>query len=438
MRKPGKLSFFLLLGLALALLVGIALTVNPALTRYVEGPAFRAALEQETAKGLHFSETTFAPVRRIGFLGAKTALARAHSGRKAMTAIEAHEITATFNPAGIFLRRWSIHDLHVEHASIGIQVYEPKPEPRPAGPWFALFLPDRVYLKHVSSDHADVTWQMRGQRAGIFDTHLVITPHGRDFNYAATGGVLRNSPFPDLQLDETRLLITKTLFTVYHLDVTSGKTGKVHAEGSAATRGEKNLDFRFKWTHLDLGRWLPAGSSNHVDGSADGEMQWNGEDYKLASATLAGALRINDGRVKDLALLDQVAAVTARPDLRRLELTKCAARFAWQQSDCRLTDIEIEQAGKFRIAGSIDIRKGSLGGEVELALARPYLAWLPHPEEVFARETGGYLRATVHLSGTLESPRQDLSPRLLEALKGSPSALIGTALRQFGLWLHSE
>src|SRR5205085_4350647 len=167
----------------------------------------------------HFAAVTYSPIRRTGFLTAASDGATAKEGRKAMTALEPRQITGRFNPAGVFLRRWSVDDLHVERAEIGIQVYEPKPEPTPAKPWTAVFLPDRVYLKHVWSDHADITWRLRGERAGIFDTHLVITPHGRDFNYEATGGTLQNPLVPTFSLRQTRLLITKKMFTLDNLNV---------------------------------------------------------------------------------------------------------------------------------------------------------------------------------------------------------------------------
>jgi hypothetical protein len=44
----------------------------------------------------------------------------------------------------------------------------------------------------------------------------------------------------------------------------------------------------------------------------------------------------------------------------------------------------------------------------------------------------------VHLSGTLQSPQQDLSPRLVSALKDSPGALIGAAFRALDAWLHGK
>jgi hypothetical protein len=44
----------------------------------------------------------------------------------------------------------------------------------------------------------------------------------------------------------------------------------------------------------------------------------------------------------------------------------------------------------------------------------------------------------VHLSGTLESPQQDLSPRLVNALKDSPGALLGAAFRALDAWTHPK
>jgi hypothetical protein len=100
--------------------------------------------------------------------------------------------------------------------------------------------------------------------------------------------------------------------------------------------------------------------------------------------------------------------------------------------------MSIEEQAKFRIEGEVTLKGDSLGGQIQLGLARPYLNWLPHPEEVFGRESGGYLWTTIHLSGTLEAPQQDLSPRVLDALKGSPWAFLGAALRQFGAWLRTN
>jgi len=156
----------LILAVALAVvllggLLGIA-WLNPRFTRYIESDAFRAELDKETAKGLHFPSGHYEPIKRTGFLLATSNGFQAKNGWKAMKTMEARGITAKFNPFGLFLRRWQLDEVHIQGGAVGIQVYEPKPEPSLAKPWFHIFLPDRVYLKRVESEPVDVTWQFRG------------------------------------------------------------------------------------------------------------------------------------------------------------------------------------------------------------------------------------------------------------------------------------
>jgi hypothetical protein len=81
--------------------IGIA-WFNPQLTHYIESDRFRAELEKETANGLHFPSGTYSLVRCTGFLSATSDGFRAKDGRKAMTLLDAHAITAKFNPVGRF------------------------------------------------------------------------------------------------------------------------------------------------------------------------------------------------------------------------------------------------------------------------------------------------------------------------------------------------
>lgn len=39
------------------------------------------------------------------------------------------------------------------------------------------------------------------------------------------------------------------------------------------------------------------------------------------------------------------------------------------------------------------------------------------------------------MSGTIDTPEQDLSPRIIDALKESPGAFLGLIFRQVGEWL---
>jgi hypothetical protein len=92
--------FFLLL-----IAVGVAVLSSPLLTRYLQGDAFRVAMEEETAKGLHFPEARYAQIRRTGALTAQSDSFKADTGEKAMKSLDVHGITAKFDPWGVFLRQ---------------------------------------------------------------------------------------------------------------------------------------------------------------------------------------------------------------------------------------------------------------------------------------------------------------------------------------------
>ena len=98
---------------------------NPQLTHYIESDRFRAELEKETAKGLHFPAGHYAPIHRKSFLIAASDRFQTDSGGKALRAIDAHGITARFNPWGVFLRRWQLDDVHIDSGKVEIQTYTP-------------------------------------------------------------------------------------------------------------------------------------------------------------------------------------------------------------------------------------------------------------------------------------------------------------------------
>ena len=163
-----------------------------------------------------------------------------------MKSLDAHGITAKFDPWGVFLRQWRLHEVHVQSGDVEIQIYEAHPEPVTPKPWFAIFLPNRVYLQRIESEQANITWRFRGERAGFFGTQLLITPHGRDFEYVATGGRLKMAVVPDLDLRRTHILITKTLLTIYDLDLASDSRSdeSIQAQGHAGLGQDKSIDVK--------------------------------------------------------------------------------------------------------------------------------------------------------------------------------------------------
>jgi len=423
--------------LLIAVGIGAAFFYTSLLTRYIEGDAFRAAMEKETAKGLHFPECRYSPIRRTSAFTAQAESFEARNGMKAMKSLDAHGITATFDPLGVFVRQWRFADVHMQSGNVEIQIYKANPEAVSPKPWFAIFLPNRVYLKRIETPQANVTWRFRGEQAGFFGTQLLITPHGLDFEYFATGGRLKMALLPDLDLRRAHLLITKTLLTLYDIDLASNSRSaeSIHAQANASIGKDKSIDLRANVDQVPIRSWLPAEWKEHLAGYAFGDLHWAGQDPKLESSSGEGSLRVSNGRIDSLPVLEKLAELSQKKSFEHLALSDCSLRFGWKYPKIDIENIAIEEKGKFRIEGEMSIEQRRLRGTIRLGLTREYLDWLPNPEEVFSRKQDGYLWTNVHLSGTIDDPGQDLSPRIIELFKQSPGAYLRLLFRQFEGWL---
>jgi len=153
-----------------AVAAGTIIFFSPLGTHYVESNAFRVAMEKETAKGLHFPQCQYSPILRTSAFTARSEHFEARNGVKAMKSLNARGITATFDPLGVFVRQWRFNDVCVQSGDVDIQIYKANPEAVAPKPWFAIFLPNRVYVKRIETPQANIMWQFRGERAG-FSAH---------------------------------------------------------------------------------------------------------------------------------------------------------------------------------------------------------------------------------------------------------------------------
>jgi hypothetical protein len=245
------------------------------------------------------------------------------------------------------------------------------------------------------------------------------------------------APIPDLDLRRTHLLITKTLLTLYDLDLASDSRSdeSIRVQGHAGLSQDKGIDVKANFNSVPIRQWLPAEWKGRLKGNAFGDVHWTGKDPKLESSAGEGSLRIDKGQIDDVPLLNKLAELAQKKSFERLDLNECSVGFAWRFPEIDIKDISIEQKGKFRIKGEISVERRLLRGTIRLGLTREYLDWLPSPEEVFSRRASGYLWTDVHLSGTIDEPRQDLSQRIIELFKQSPGAYLSLLFRQFGDWL---
>lgn len=134
-------------------------------------------------------------------------------------------------------------------------------------------------------------------------------------------------------------------------------------------------------------------------------------------ARITGKIKIKDGVLTALPVLDRIAAYSNTARFRRLTLSEAELDFEKVGSSLELTNIILESEGLVRLEGSMRldgdvIRKGNF----RVGITPGTLAHIPGAEtKVFQRGELGLLWTPMVISGTLDSPNEDLSERLITA-----------------------
>ena len=432
-------SAIILVALLVAAFIG-----NIAVTPLIEGPSFRAMLEKETAKGMHFESAHYAPFHRVGIFGLRADSGAGEKGLKTIVSLQANQVYGTFNPLGVLLRRWQMQSLHFATGTVRLQKTEPKPnEPKPPGlPWYLFFWPDRVYLGDIQCDDANVLFLLQNKESGIHDTFLEVTPNGRDFEYDAKGGTFTTPDTPQLNVEHIHLLVRKPRLTCSMLvlgDDLAHPEQQLSVTGHAGLQQDRGIQVAADFHSLNAAPWVPGKLRESVRGQFSGHLDYKSTGTGLETATATGHFTLANGSLHDLKAFRTYITATKSPDPGDLTLNVCETDVKMESGGAiTLENLKVESTGVFRVTGTIKLAKDkTLSGELEIGVTEPYLRWLPTAESaIFTRVDGPYRVTTVHLSGTSAKPQQDLSPRIAKELERHPFVALKLFFNSTDAWFE--
>jgi len=438
-RLLGGGGLFLVLGLVLGFLVA-----NPRITAWVNGDGFRDMLDRETSKGLKL-QGQYQGISRVGWLSLHADSFEGTNGSKTIVALHADNISGTFIPLSVLLRRWEVDKIHIESGSVTLQKTEATPGSGGTSPmpWWGLFWPYRVHLADVKVDDAKILWQLHDKESGIYDTFLEITPNGRDFEYDAHGGVFSTPISPKLEVRHAHVLIRKPRLYCTELllgDDAAHPDHRLRIEGEAGLQTDRSIKLKIDFDALNVPPWLPEKVRAHVLGQASGHFDYASTGTGLETATGQGTISISQGILHALAPVHQYVTLTGSPDPGDLVLKICQADVRWKEGAMTAENIQVESEGVFRLEGTVTLAKDqTLSGNLELGLTDSYIKWLPTAKTaIFTRVDGVYHFATIHLSGTSQKPEQDLSGRIAKEVEKSPLLTLKLFFNQAADWFSFD
>jgi hypothetical protein len=430
--------------LVIVLIFGFII-LNERITTWIHSDGFRDMLNRETSKGLKL-HGQYSSLIRVGLLGMHADSFDGTNGYKTLVSLHTNEISGTFNPLGIALRRWELDSIHIKSGSVMLQKTEVKPgtdQSSSSMPWWGLFWPYRIHLADVKVEDANILWQLRGKESGIYDTFLEITPNGRDFEYDARGGAFKTPITPPLEVRHAHVLIRKPKLCCSELllgDDAAHPEQQMRVEGDAGLREDRSIKLKIDLASLNVSPWMPEKLRAHVIGHASGHFEYASSGTGLETAVGHGNITIANGILRGLAPVRQYITITGSPDPGDLALKVCHADLRWQEGAMTVENIKLECEGVFRLEGTITIAKDqTLNGNIELGLTDSYLHWLPTARQtIFTRDDGPYHFTTIHFSGTAQKAEQDLSGRIAKEVEKSPLIALKLFFNQAGEWFNLE
>jgi hypothetical protein len=192
---------------------------------------------------------------------------------------------------------------------------------------------------------------------------------------------------------------------------------EVSARGDLPFDKAKSWDFNGSIAGLDMRQLLSAEWSSRLGGMLEG-------DFRASPSVVKGNVRCKNGIVQNMPVLNQVATFTHVDRFRRIVLDVASADVERSVEAIKVTNLNLQSAGLIRVEGGFVIQGGQINGDLLVGVAPDTLTWIPGSQgHVFTNtrnDAPGYVWTTVHISGPVEAPREDLTNRVLVAMGLAP------------------
>lgn len=309
------------------------------------------------------------------------------------------------------LRNWAGSPLAIEADAIDLVLHN-EPPTRMAGRASggganAAEMPDLDFLVgKFSLRHEDpALWQIR-------DTAVRAGLSSGEWTFSARGGTLFAQGWPELSIE--RLSGTQRSggwnFTSFALN-----RGKGGALGGSAVLREGQWSGEFSWQDMALRGLLPAGAEPHFSGRSSG-------DARLSGGVLSGQMKIEEAEARKLPALVKLASIFTREDYDTVPWQSLRFKFRrGADGELGFEDLNAVSPKGIVVQGTGRISGDTIKAELQLGVQREGRPWLVAFVPVLFRvEKHGYLWTPVRVGGSLQSPTEDLSPRVVAALASVP------------------
>lgn len=430
-------------GLTLTLGAGLVVFLafrlgRPALDRWTASPEFQEMLSREVSKSMKV-DGRFGPLKVTGMEADTPSYTSEGWPGEAIGSLNAEGIHGVFNPWAILRRVWQVDRITLERGSFALRMPDDslkRPANKGRKPWYAIFMPTRFYCPEIICPSARVEFPFQGKTGRLLDLNLKARMIGQDFEYFADAGRFDFPLFPEMNVDELNLFITREQVDIrrVRLSAPGGDPGRMNLSGRLGMREDKSIRAKVEVTDFPFGRALPSEWFERLDGRLTGKLAWETDASGLKTAS-DGIVKLRDVEVRGWGWLENLALVHDNPDLKLLKVPQARCSFAFDGTAFHVRKLEATVGDLVSFRGEADYDSKDLQTRANLTLDSFDLkSWLPSDfkHRVDARGNGD-----VFWKGTWKDPLQStaVGKIFIPACSYRFRPVFLTALKRYGVEL---
>ena len=415
------------------------------LIQWIRSEQCRTLLERRSESVLD-AQTELAPLdwRWLGVSSPRfSATGRSSTPLRRM---EASGLRASLNPSSILQGVWGVKEISLDELQlhIGSPSASTNGTPAsvsagatPAAPSVASSLPkwvpSLVVIDVIHGKKTDLFIETGPTSITLLGTDLEArpSPSGDETLFKLTGGTLGCSRYPDLNLS---LKTARCRLTPKGLDLTGGEFtapqgGVIRLDGMFPSDGTPS-SLSVTCEKLPVSVLLPR-FGDKVTGLITGRttMRWGAAGKREGE----GMIRGEEITLTGIPALMKLAELTGLEQFRRLPVQTFSSVFSVRDGVTEWRDLVFESQGFLKITGeaktSLD---GSLSGTVQCGITARIVNMIPFARELLGlEEREGYIwaREPITIGGTLSSPTENFSPRLMTIVAAGAEGVVRSGVR---------
>jgi hypothetical protein len=421
-KSTGQAPWLGRLGIGVAVISLLSIAVGYAgLRRYLHSDAFRQFLSAEASRAAGV-KGEFAHFRWDG-LAVNTESFQG-SGAGSLTGVQAAGLHTEVGLGAVRRGIWEIRSSSVRRLDLSVDARAPLAPPTSPSTTKELmatshppaWMPSKVEVQGL--DIRELNLKALFNQGLVTMTGLQVHAEmaGAKDSYRAEleGGSIR-SPFPlvpELRLDGAHLRYQDHHAFLTKATVNAWENGLIHATGEWDMKSQQ-FSLAGDASGITCQEVLDPSWAKRLTGSVSSSFSLHN---RTGSPEASGTLKLENGVLTALPILDALAAYADTRRFRILTLNESRTDWHWKKGEIALSRLVFFAEGLVRVEGGLVIREQEIDGVFRLGLAPGTLANIPGAEtDVFLAGERGLLWTTVRITGTLDAPKEDLTDRLMTA-----------------------